>query len=200
MKHFLSKITLLTLLMPCFIQAQNFYDDLSIPVTIDGESRVNGFAGGHNTPQFSEVDFNNDGLQDLYVFDREGGVSRTYLQVMESGVPHYEYAPAYQRSFPELSNWVLMRDYNADGAVDIFASAASEGVPGMKVFRGYFDNNVLKFEAVDFYNGFLFNVLTFQLSNGIHTNVEITNIDYPALDDIDNDSDLDVLSFDGGGS
>ncbi|MFT4761652.1 MAG: hypothetical protein ACI9LN_003635, partial [Saprospiraceae bacterium] len=42
--------------------------------------------------------------------------------------------------------------------------------------------------------------LTFQLSNGIHTNVEITNIDYPALDDIDNDSDLDVLSFDGGGS
>jgi hypothetical protein len=200
MKNLLSKITLFIFLTPCLAQAQTFYEDLAIPVTIDGEIKVNGFAGGHNTPQFSEVDFNNDGVQDLYVFDREGGVSRAYLQVMENGIPHYEYAPEYHRSFPELSNWVLMRDYNADGAADIFASAASDGVPGVKVFRGYFENDILKFEPVNFFNGFLFNVITFPLSNGFHTNAEVTSIDYPALDDVDNDSDLDLLSFDGGGS
>ena len=199
MKNLHSKTTLLALLIPCFLQAQ-FYQDLPISVVFDGVQKLNGFAGGHNTPQFSEVDFNNDGLMDLYVFDREGGVSRTYLQVEENGTSRFQYAPTYMENFPTLSNWVLMRDFNGDGAADIFASAGDEGVSGIKVFRGFFDNGRLNFERMNFYGLAQYNILTFPLSNGFQTNIEVTNIDYPVVDDIDNDSDLDILSFDGGGS
>ena len=199
MKNFITKIAFFICLIPVCVQAQ-FYEDLPVPIIFNGELKTNGFSGGHNVPQFSEADFNNDGLMDLYVFDRNGGVSRTYLQVIENGSPRYQYAPVYMRNFPEMSNWVLLRDYNGDGAVDIFTSAASEGVAGIKVFRGFYNNGQLDFEIVNFYNGFPFNVLTFPLSNGLHTNVQVLNIDYPVVDDIDNDSDLDILSFDGGGS
>lgn len=199
MKNLYKILTVFALLLPCFLQAQ-FYEDLPVSVTIDGELKINGFAGGHNIPQFSEADFNNDGLMDLYVFDKEGGVSMTYLQVIENGSPRFEYAPLYRRNFPQLSNWVLVRDYNGDGAHDIFASAADEGVAGIKVFRGFYEDNRLNFERVDFYEDFTFNILTFPLANGLATNVLVSNIDYPVVDDIDNDSDLDVLSFDSGGS
>ena len=179
--------------------AQQFNDKV-IPITFDNEIKPNGFAGGHNVPQFSEIDLNNDGLQDLYVFDREGGVSITYLQITENGNPTFRYAPEYRWNFPDLKNWVLMRDFNNDGAMDIFASSGPEGVPGIRVWKGFFEDGKLDFERMAFFNDLNFNVLTFPLLNGTDTNIEVTNIDLPAIDDIDNDGDLDILSFDGGGS
>jgi len=175
------------------------YEDKVVPVSMNGELKLNGFTGGHNVPQFSEVDFNNDGIMDLYVFDREGGVSITYLQIEENGSPVYRYAPQFRRHFPDLQDWVLMRDFDNDGAADIFASSSREGVPGFRVWKGFYENDELQFDRMEFDNTLGLNILTFPV-NGSDTNIEVTNIDYPALDDVDNDGDLDILTFDQGGS
>ena len=67
-------------------------------------------AGGLNCPQFSPVDINNDGKQDIFVFDRIGNVRLTYLN-NGSG---FDYIPQYIAQFPELNDWALLRDYNGD--------------------------------------------------------------------------------------
>ncbi|MEZ4963459.1 MAG: T9SS type A sorting domain-containing protein [Saprospiraceae bacterium] len=91
------------------------------------------------------------------------------------------------------SYFVLLRDYNHDGAMDLFASSKDEGVQGMKVFRGRFENGQLVFDKVEF-NNWLFDVLTIPAGNGL-TNLYVAEPDYPVVEDLDGDGDLDILSM-----
>lgn len=194
MKIHLLKVTILCCCLPFFSNAQSF-QDLPIPFTINGEIRLNAMAGGHNNPQFSEVDLNADGLMDLYIFDRDGSVGIPYLQVVENGVSRYQYAEALRNNFPELKDFVLLRDYNNDGAMDIFSAYVS-GFYGFKVFRGYFDDGELKFDLVTFDTDFFVNdVLLFHHPDGTAAQIEIPSANYPVVDDIDNDGDLDILNI-----
>ncbi len=149
------------------------------------------FVGGFNNPQYSPINLNQDALPDLFVYDRSSNQVRTFLNTGSFGNVRYQYAPQYESVFPkDLSNWVLVRDYNCDGEGDIFTYA----IPGsIKLYKGVRTGNQLSYQLIS-------SALQYHLIGGTHGNVGNTSIDIPAIDDIDKDGDLDILTFDGNGS
>ncbi|MCB0707611.1 MAG: T9SS type A sorting domain-containing protein [Saprospiraceae bacterium] len=165
---------------------------------IDGVELDMGFAGGLNSPQLSAVDLNNDQIDDLYIFDRTTNLHLTFINAGTPNEPSYTFAPEYADNFPTCVNFVLMRDYNGDGAADIFAHFKTP-VKGMQVFTGYFDSeNRLAFEPFQFCCE-QYNIVYFELFNGSTTQVFIGDTDYPVVEDIDGDTDLDILTWSVGG-
>jgi hypothetical protein len=145
--------------------------------------------GGLNNPQLSAVDLNGDGTEDLYIFDRTGGVHLTFIA--ENG--RYRYAPEYAEAFPTLTSWVLLRDYDGDGAADLFAYSDQPGFSGIAVYRGFFEQGRLQFRRLNFPPPY--NLLQYPLAGGGRLPIYVSAIDYPAVDDIDCDGDLDILTF-----
>ena len=151
----------------------------------------NPWVGGMDAPQFSPADLDNDGKQDLFVFDRGGNKAYTFLN---KGNGNYEYAPKYEAMLPVMENWALMRDYNKDGVPDIFCWANA----GVKVYRGKRNNGVLDFDFITAKydaNGNLTNDLLLFNNNGFLVNVYVLTDDIPGLIDVNGDGDMDVLAF-----
>ena len=123
-----------------------------------------------------------------------GNVSLVYLNDGIPNQPEYTYAPRFAENVPDLVDWVLLRDFNNDGAMDIFTAARTPGISGAEVLRGYYENNELKFTSF-YFPQFQFNVIPFRLGNGSFTNLYVSSQDLPAVDDIDGDGDLDIISF-----
>lgn len=178
------------------------FQRLNYPVTQNGKTLQYPFAGGLNAPQFSAADLNNDQIPDLVVFDRSGDVFVTFLN---EGIPNtssYRYAPEYACNFPPLMDYVLFRDFDQDGAADIFCASLGLGTQEMQVFKGYFENNQLKFKPFLFhYPGCTVcdSELIYYPSvlPGFWNNLFIADTDIPAVDDMDGDGDLDIMTFDG---
>src|SRR4051812_36435834 len=65
----------------------------SVPVYYNSVLRPFAWAGGFNSTQFSEIDLNQDGIMDLFAFDRAGNKIITFIN---SGIPNqvsYVFAP-----------------------------------------------------------------------------------------------------------
>lgn len=181
------------------------FERLDVPLVQNGVTLPAGFAGGLNNPQLSAADLNQDGIDDLVVFDRGGDVVLTYLNAGTPGQVSYTFAPEYACFFPKITDYLLMRDYNHDGAADIFCASQMPGSQELQVFRGYFENNTLKFDS------FFFNYPNCTYCNplqvwypdqdqpGDWNNLQIATTDLPEVDDIDGDGDLDILTFDPAG-
>ncbi|WP_439881141.1 T9SS type A sorting domain-containing protein [Pontibacter sp. MBLB2868] len=151
-----------------------------VPVTVSGGALTNPWSGGLNTPQFSTIDLNKDGQQDLFIFDRQLKKVFTWLAVQQNGQWQYSYAPEYEVFFPaDLEHWVLLRDYNCDGLKDIFTSTPL----GIRVFKQEATANGLKF-SVDAETLFY---------NSSKVNMQMNRADIPAITDVDGDGDLDIL-------
>jgi hypothetical protein len=148
------------------------------------------WAGGMNSCQFGEVDMNLDGHKDLFIFDRMGDRIMTFINGGGQGMIDYAFAPDYAVLFPELFDWVILRDYNNDGREDIFTYA--KDFPGIIVYKNVSVNS-LAFELE------VYPFLT-SLQGGMQVNILTTNVDYPGIADIDNDGDMDILTFWGLGS
>ncbi len=160
---------------------------------------VSPFAGGLKSPQFSEVDLNGDGTQDLFIFDKAGNVRLTFINRGTSNEVDYEYAPFYTQFFPELSDWALLRDFNGDGIMDIFAQYRNPGVSGVEVYKGRFEGNHIAFDRFKFPQ-LASNIIPIPTGGNLFTQLYISLEDIPAIDDINGDGDLDILTFsDGGG-
>ncbi|MCB9354253.1 MAG: T9SS type A sorting domain-containing protein [Lewinellaceae bacterium] len=190
---------LIFLAHPALAQDEMF-QRMEVPASINGKNLKYAFAGGLNNAQFSSADLNNDGIQDLVVFDRAGNVVLTFLNDGTIGVNGYTYAPEYACNFPKLVDYALMRDYNQDGAADIFCASLQDGSQEMQVFRGYYENNMLKFTPFKFYYPICpacDPYLIWYPSNqpGFLNNLSIAKTDIPSVDDIDGDGDLDIVTF-----
>ncbi len=148
--------------------------------------------GGLNSPQLSEVDLNADGIQDLYVFDRSGNKQLTFINEGVSGQSSYRYAPEYLEGFPEIINWALLRDFNEDGVMDLFAFPNLQ-LNGIVAYKGVIREGKIHFDLIEFDRPL--NVIYFSPSSGSDLPIFISNIDYPAIDDLDCDGDLDILTF-----
>jgi len=93
----------------------------------------------------------------------------------------------------------MLRDFNGDGIEDIFAYSDVPGIAGALVYTGSYTNNHLTFERFPFSSEeFNFDLIPFNTSGGL-SNLYVNFIDYPAIDDIDGDGDLDILTFALGG-
>jgi hypothetical protein len=175
--------SLLVLLMNLF----SGYGFSQVPSSVQYAALQFPWAGGLNSCQFCPIDLNNDGISDLLIFDRHGNRKLTFINHGTPNSIDYTFDPSYAPGLPELHDWVITTDYNCDGKMDIF----TYGSGGVRVFENT-SGNTLKFELV-----------TDLLSSFYYTGkvgILVTSVDYPAIADIDNDGDLDLLTFFGLGS
>jgi hypothetical protein len=153
------------------------------------------WAGGLNNPQLSNIDLDGDGVLDLFIFDRSGNIVLPFRHGGEVDSLDYAFAPMYQAMFPPLERWALLRDYNCDQLPDLFAFRRNDltGQTGIGVWRTSRQGTRLQYDLVA-------DLLLFT-TPGLPTalNLYVSNIDIPAIDDIDGDGDLDVLTFNTGG-
>ncbi|MBI2271923.1 MAG: VCBS repeat-containing protein [Bacteroidetes bacterium] len=156
----------------------------SIPVKIGNADVLFPWAGGLNYCQFSQIDLDQDGIKDLFVFDRTGYKVSTFINKGTSNAVDYVFAPQYRDKFLVFEEWVLLADYNCDGKEDIFAYTNG----GMKVYRNDSDPG----------NGLKFTLITPLLLSHYHPNnynLYVSSVDIPAISDIDGDGDLDIVTM-----
>ena len=152
----------------------------SIPVKHNNLLLQHPWVGGLNAVQFSTIDLNNDNIEDLFLFDRTGDKVLTFIK---NGT-NYIYAPEYESHFPKLQSWVLLRDYNCDGKKDIF-SYVSGGI-GLWVNNSTSDSLIFEKITAPYIYSSQYNSTT---------NLFVSKVDIPDINDIDGDGDLDVLTF-----
>ena len=170
-------------LLPQIVLAQFTYQiDQSIPVEVDGDLLSFPWAGGLNAAQLNTLDLNGDAKPDLAIYDRSAAKIFTFLNENNQ----WKYHPEYEALFPaEVSQWMLLRDFNRDGKKDLFTSDPF----GIVVFV----NTTTSGENLSwrpYHPGFP--LLTKGFSGNI--NLKVNESDIPAIDDIDGDGDLDVLN------
>ena len=177
-------------LITCHIHAQPFFQwDDGIPVKISGNTLTNAWAGGLNFIQASTIDLNSDGIPDLFIFDRTGNKIRTFINNGTDGVVDYKYAPQYESKFPHLHDWALLADYNGDSKADIFSYSDLGG--GFDVYKNISTvSEGLKFQRVQKQVRSMYNP-----PSTTAYNLYISPVDIPAITDIDDDGDLDIVTF-----
>ncbi len=193
-----TKLTLILSLLISFLsaKAQLYFSrtDTVLVQTISGTTLANPWAGGLNFLQVSDIDLNYDGIMDLFVFDRTGNKVSTFINGGTANTVDYKYDASYRDKFPKMSSWVLLRDYNCDGKMDIFTHTSL----GIRVFINDGDAvNGLHFTLVKpvVYSYY---IDTSPPSN--YLNLYVMSSDIPAIYDVDDDGDLDILTFDFAGS
>ena len=157
------------------------YNDAKVKIT--AADALFPWAGGMNKPQFSDIDLDDDGSKDLVVFDRTGNTISTFLNKGTAGQVLYEYAPVYESVFPEMTHWMLLVDYNCDGAEDIFTSHDT----GIKTFLADRSSGDLQFIP---------DVQKIQYEEvGFSFDLGVLVIDIPTIIYVNGDGDMDVLTF-----
>ncbi len=165
-----------------------------VSVIVDDRELMHPYAGGLIAGQFSNIDINLDGIEDLLVFDRLGGV----VTPMISDGQRYSYVPELAGIFPPAKNWMLLRDYDDDGIKDVFCSPTMISIPGVEVWKGSIVDGRLRYDLIrnparDF------DILYIPTGSSF-TQIYVSIIDLPEIYDVDLDGDLDILSFEPSGS
>lgn len=162
----------------------NFLKNDSIIVIKDGTILKNPWAGGLNFIQASKIDLNLDGIEDLFLFDRTGDKINTFINSGMADSTNYKADNSFRNKFPKLSSWALLRDYNNDNKKDIFTYTPG----GFCVYKNIGNAQTgLNFElaSVKVYSNYYSDYIP----------LYVTSVDIPSIDDIDNDGDLDVLTY-----
>ena len=190
-------ILLYCLLGTTTIIAQPFYKYTDTLKVYNGAHQLKyPFAGGLNNAQFSAINLNQDTVPDLFVFDRSGNKILCFINQGIHDSVCYKYYPEAENWFPKnLTNWVLIRDMNCDGEGDLLTQSgaylylylAHRNTDGTLSYqlKNFFQHGV---GYVPFVNYFI--------PGGTSGNLYATAADIALIDDLDNDGDLDILTFD----
>lgn len=183
-------------LLSLMANAQLYFNrtDTVIVQLANGIPLKNPWAGGLNFLQVSDIDLNYDGIMDLFVFDRTGNKISTFINGGTANTVDYKYDHSFVNKFPKLDSWALLRDYNCDGKMDIFTHTNL----GIQVYKNDGDAlNGLHFTLAK-HTLYAYYIDTNPPSN--YLNLYVTSTDIPAIYDVDNDGDLDLLTFDFAGT
>lgn len=199
-------------LMESYAQQFKFYYSNAAKFMKGNDTLQMPFIGGVNAPQFSNIDLDGDGKKDLFVFDRATNRSLCFVYT-PTGFVH---APKYEPQFPKLSNWALLRDYNGDGLEDIFTgfindeslfvfpesdpflsgnllrilrNKGAKGSPSFMPFRNYVLDTGRDWRGYQPPNPNLPELYTQPRAISLNT------MDIAALDDLDDDGDIDILGY-----
>ena len=162
-----------------------------IPVlNMNGDPLVQAWAGGNNNTQFSDVDLDLDGKNDLVVFNRDGEKFTAYLNKGGFGEIDYEYSPKFTANFDSCNciQWAILADYNCDGREDVFC-----GYGAGENFQVY-KNVMYGGDSIGFEKAFS---PLLSESDGLK-NIYQDRTDLPTIVDIDYDGDLDIISSQAG--
>lgn len=182
-KLFLLMILFTTTAISTTVVAQQYIYNYNIPVFEHGRALKFPLAGGLNNPQFSNIDINQDGKQDIFIFDRAGGKVLVLINDGAVGDINYFYWQQYEQRFPQMQDWAILVDYNCDGFEDIIT--------------GY-DTGIRTFLATEDADGinFIEDVEKLKFTEaGFFFDLPVGTIDIPGFADINMDGDIDVLTF-----
>jgi hypothetical protein len=168
----------------------NFVRKDSIQVVLNSDTILHPWAGGFNNPQFSQIDLNQDGIKDVFVFDRSCDEVRTFVYKTIDGSLQLVHDPSYENSFPipSMRYRTALVDFDCDGLEDLFTYF----IGGLQVYKNISTVGTgLQWE------------LAYQQiksdQHGTYTNAYVSSGDIPAIVDVDGDGDIDLLSFSVGG-
>ena len=165
------------------LSAQNtnipsFQRNQNIPIFVDNNDLSLAWAGGMSGVAFFTIDLDLDGIEDLLAFEKHGNRLLPFLKQNQ----HWVYAPEYLHCFPELHDWIILKDYDNDGKKDIF----TYGLAGIRVFRNNSQEQLS------------FTLVTDQLTSFYYTgysNIYASPDDNLVVADVDHDGDIDILNF-----
>lgn len=143
--------------------------------------------GGLNSPQFANIDLNLDGILDILVLEKNTGRIIPIIRYPDRYVVNYNLIPF----LPPISDWLICKDFNNDGRIDLFTSTPG----GIAVYQNtsqQFFNLTLKTELINSERNYS--------SQSFSANIFVTSSDIPLIDDLDGDGDLDILTFALGGN
>jgi len=155
----------------------------------------NAFAGGFKNPQFNNIDLNQDGIQDLVIFDDKDHRVLPFLniKVPNADERQYSYAPVYENKFPQGSRYMalLTRDYHGDGKKDLFYVTTSSEL----AFYKNVSDSGLQFRFISD----AIQAIKPWSQDTTRGRIFAGRTDIPGIADVDSDGDLDVLAFNVGG-
>lgn len=180
MRYCSSFVWLLTMFMSLNCMGQVQVNSLSLAVSKSGSVLDYPFAAGLNSPQFHSADLDNDGDQDLVMFDRSSEI----IACFENLSDHYQFKPEWSNLFPaNLQHWIQLADYDCDGRQDLFTFTNI----GVAVYQNTSTNGLVQWELT---------------SSPLRTegvagpvNVLFNATDISLIKDIDQDGDLDFIFF-----
>ena len=149
-------------------------------VVVDGVGLANPWTGGFTAPQWSPVDFDGDGDEDVFSCDRDGG----RVLLFERTDAGFVERPEWATGFPEFAEWVLLVDYDCDGLADVFAGFQN----GVHVYR-HAPAGTFTPVATPLYASWDFG------SGPTDLPMVVLTLDKPSISDLDGDGALDVIAF-----
>ena len=171
-------------------QPTRLFRDTTVEVYHNNIRLQNAWAGGINSATFGTIDLNGDGRLDLVQFDASSTRVNPFLNDGTTGSNPYRYAPSFITYFPSnLEGWIRTFDYDQDGDMDLFTYY----VGGIALYRNDYSPS----------GGLVFTLVTQQIQTyygSFSTNIFVSRVNAPALADLDNDGDMDILSFSISGS
>jgi hypothetical protein len=167
-------------------QAQTFFRDTLVHVNdVNNQPLYNAWGGGLNSAVFAEMDLNNDGIMDLVAYSATNNRIIPMINKGLSKKSSYVYAPEYVSKFPtDLDGWIKSYDYDNDGDMDLFSYYNAS----IRCYRNDINGG----------QGLQFTLVVPQLYTHygtFPTNIYCSRVNMPALSDVDNDGDMDVLAF-----
>lgn len=164
--------------------AQDYRRVTEIAVEHGGDALLSPWAGGLNAAHLGMADLNNDGSDDLFVFDKDGKRKYAFIHL---GGGEYVYEPVYARNFPPIKDWFVLADYNCDGITDLWTHG---NTAAPQTWTGYYDDsNRLAFT-------YDYPIVFYESSSGFMLNLYTDPTHKPVLTDLNGDGDIDVLAFD----
>ena len=191
MQHNFSYILLLftLLLYPLTGKTQGYRYETAVPLVSGPEPGAPvsmPWMGGLNTVQASLADTDGNGQPELVLFDR----SSTQVQVFAQTAEGWVWLPEERFRFPaDITNWLLLVDYNGDGRKDLFTYTPA----GIRVFKNTAAGGAPASWELDY------PLLTYPGNSG-SVNLLVNSGDVPLIADTDGDGDVDIASFDPSGS
>lgn len=167
---------------------KSYYLYDTLPIDMGGGQLETPFTGGFNSPQFVQLDLNNDDVLDMVVFDRHDQKILPYIR--KNG--RWVYDKSYEKTIPRLNFWIRVADLNGDNKPDIFTlNTISNLVIHLNVTQP--GDKEIKFKDLGSqYFRNKYDTTFFILYNPLG----LSKLDLPHIGDLDNDGDVDIVSYD----
>ncbi len=167
----------------------------TITVMEAGNVLKSAWAGGLNFCSVSHVDLDMDGKKDLVLFDKVDlfayGILRCFINKGGIGQAKYVYDGQYTSKFPAVQQWAIFVDYDNDGRSDLFTYTLG----AIKAYRNISTAGNLAFQIAKY------EIMSNVTPTTSATIVQIYSspVSIPGFSDIDNDGDMDILTFSSSG-